>query len=88
MANLILNVIIAIVLIIFIYVVSLKQDIKDKEKIIQNQKVMQQKQQQENKNKVFEEKWKTKKNGFKKENNERDSNISINDGLGNHSIDF
>ena len=87
MTNLIINVVIAIILIILIYVVSLKQDIKDKERIIQNQKVLQQKQKQVSKNKNFETKWKTKRKDLK-ENNERDNNISIPISNGNHSIDF
>jgi len=75
-----------ILIFVVIYVISLKQDIEDKDRVIRNMQVQQRKKDEEIKKKVFEEKWKTKKEDMIKEHNEK--NISINTNIGSHIIKF
>lgn len=86
MVSSIFYIIMTILIFVVIYVISLKQDIEDKDRVIRNMQVQQRKKDEEIKKKVFEEKWKTKKEDMIKEHNEK--NISINTNIGSHIIKF
>lgn len=86
MVSSIFYIIMTILIFVVIYVISLKQDIEDKDRVIRNMQVQQRKKDEEIKKKVFEEKWKTKKEDMIKEHNEK--NISIDTNIGSHIIKF
>ena len=86
MVSSIFYIIMTILIFVVIYVISLKQDIEDKDRVIRNMQVQQRKKDEEIKKKVFEEKWKTKKEDMIKEHNEK--NISIDTNIGSHIIRF